>query len=955
MQGSRAHSSNEYLSRASRQGVLMAKLQSGVLLLLAGLLIASCGLGGQESARPVQPVSSPTRSAAATPLPTERALDTDVPTRPPTVTAAPAMRPSATATAVPSPVPTVVPTAVPQPASEFDSPVVAEIVAQLRSLTIDAFFDQSYKQWLLRDPQAVTYLGLGEAFGVGNDRLTDLSDAYTRETQELESAILDLLRSYDRAQLTPEQQVTYDVYEWWLDDRVRGHTFMYHDFPLHQFLGSYDDELIRLFSEIHPLRSEQDVQDYIARLSQVDVQVDQLLEGLRIQRDLGHVPPRAILDMAVANLRRIASSPSRSTPFYAALSGKLQDLVGVSEPAKQELLAQAEAEIQGSVLPAFQSLARFAEDLRTVAPTPFGAWQYPDGEEYYAYRLRHETSTELTADEVHQLGLSEVARIQAEMGQVFVSLGYDPDQSLGQSMGRAIQEGGFVNIRMRDGQNTLIAAFEEILDEVDQRLDEVMDLRPQAGVEVVGDQGFTGGGYYVGPALDGSRPGAFHTGISGSSAPKFNMPTIAYHEAIPGHHFQIAIAQELNLPLLRNDLFFNGYAEGWALYAERLAWELGLYEADPYGNLGRLQLELLRAVRLVVDTGIHAKQWSRQQATDYMKEALGDPSGRWAHEVERYVVIPAQATGYKIGMLELLELRRRATEALGDEFDIKEFHTAVLGNGAMPLELLEAMVEAYIARELGSLDGLPAGDGVVRGWAVLAEKDTYDDVGMTNLPVDHIGLVQMRQVLEEAGWEAAGIREVREFDAALLQQNLDWLADQADNDDVVVLYIAAHGKYLGDVLNWTTTIPAEWQQIASDRRLLVIDACQAAKYTGAMAGDPNPYLSIAAVDRDEYAWSGLEEEGLPIIGGVFTHYFTAAFDQPAADGDGDGWVSAQEAALLAEIQQRAYMHDVVFAVDEFVAMYHKSGIYPDRDPQFPHVILEDSIGGPLYLDLAAYR
>jgi uncharacterized protein (DUF885 family) len=233
---------------------------------------------------------------------------------------------------------------------------------------------------------------------------------------------------------------------------------------------------------------------------------------------------------------------------------------------------------------------------------------------------------------------------------------------------------------------------------VDQALDTVVDIRPEAEVVVVGAPI---GGYYVPAPLDGSRPGMFYASTGGPWVPKFNMPTIAYHEAIPGHHFQIAIAQEMDLPLFRNDLFFNGYGEGWALYAERLAWELGLYEDDPFGNLGRLQLELLRAVRLVVDTGLHAKQWTRAEAKAYVSEALGDPSGRWSHEVERYIVLPAQATGYKIGMLKILELRQRAMDELGEAFDLKEFHNLVLGSGSMPLDILERVVEDYIDAKLG--------------------------------------------------------------------------------------------------------------------------------------------------------------------------------------------------------------------------------------------------------------
>jgi len=249
----------------------------------------------------------------------------------------------------------------------------------------------------------------------------------------------------------------------------------------------------------------------------------------------------------------------------------------------------------------------------------------------------------------------------------------------------------------------------------------------------------------------------------------------------------------------------------------------------------------------------------------------------------------------------------------------------------------------------------PAGDGRVQGWAVLAEKDDYTDVEMTNLLVGYIGVVQIRQVLEDSGWATDQIREVREFDRETLVEALDWLEANADQDDIVVVYIAAHGMYLKRVLLWHEFFAGEWEDIPSHRRLLLIDSCQAANYTSAILSDPAPFLAIAAVAGDEYGWSGLEEEGLPIIGGVFTHYFAAAFDDPQADADGNGMVSAQEAAALAEEQQRTYMHEVVFAVDEFVEGYHEIGVYPERDPGFPDVVVDDTIGEPLYLDLDAYR
>ena len=249
---------------------------------------------------------------------------------------------------------------------------------------------------------------------------------------------------------------------------------------------------------------------------------------------------------------------------------------------------------------------------------------------------------------------------------------------------------------------------------------------------------------------------------------------------------------------------------------------------------------------------------------------------------------------------------------------------------------------------------LPPGDGIVEGWAVLAEKDDYTGLG-TSLMIDYINVELMRRVLEDAGWEEDHIQEVREFDLETLQGGMTWLAENADGDDVVLLYITGHGTYLGKHVGWYDFGAEYWRRIPSSRRLLIIDACNAAKYTWVVRRDRIPYLAIASVDRDEYGWAGLENEGLPIIGGVFTHYFTAAFGDPTADTNGDDLVSAQEAALLAEAQQRVYMHQYVFADERFLEDYHDFGSTPEEDPDYPHVVIEDSIGEPLYLSLDAYR
>jgi uncharacterized protein (DUF885 family) len=550
---------------------------------------------------------------------------------------------------------------------------------------------------VLRSPRDVTAFGLGEYYGVRNDRLDDLSDDYVRETQRLEVAILDLLCGYDRAALSPEQQVSYDVYEWYLESWVRGHEFVYHDYPVNHVFTGYVYRLNELLTELHPLRNRQDVEDYVARLSQVDAQATQLLESLALREEMGVIAPDFILWLARQDILRVLGTDSAdpatikapSLLVYTHLSDALREMEDLSADEKTALREAALDAIRSSYVPGLLEVAGAIDQQAALATDEAGAWKLPNGEAYYAYALSLETSTDLTPEQVHEMGLAEVARIQAELREIFDDLGYPQDQAVGELIQRAIGEGGIVD------SSQVVAAYEAILADIDQRIEAAFDLRPQATVVVIGKT--DGGGYYTPASADGSRPAAFYAFVGGSGVAKAEMPTMAYHEAVPGHHFQDALTQELDLPTFRKYEYSMAYLEGWALYAERLAWELGAYDDDPYGNVGRLKLELLRAARLVVDTGLHAKRWTRDQARAYLLDNVGG----WTHEVERYVVWPAQATGYKVGMVKILELRQRAMDQLGDRFDLKEFHNVVLGDGPLPLSILERLVDEYIAAELG--------------------------------------------------------------------------------------------------------------------------------------------------------------------------------------------------------------------------------------------------------------
>ena len=568
---------------------------------------------------------------------------------------------------------------------------VDEVVSSLQGLSLDQFFEESFKHLMLRDPEWVSAEGLADRFEIDNSQLTDLTDATIRETQELQLAILGMLRQYDRDALSPEQQISYDVYQWYLDDLVRGHRFMYYDYPITHFTTGVQFQLLQLFTDLHPLQSRRDAEDYVRRLSQVNQKFEGLVEGLQLRKEAGVVLPRFLFPWLKGDIRQLAQAQPRRTPLFSAFEEKLGAVEGLGPDERQALLDMAEKAIAESVSPAFAALAEALDDLEPVAPSSVGVSQLPDGRAYYDYVLRHHTTTGLSAEEIHQLGLEELERIHGEMRARFDQLGYPQDAGLPALYARLAQDGGWVS------GARVAETYEAILAQAERDLDAAFDIRPEAELRVIAG---SEGDYYVSASLDGSRPGAFYARVNGGGQARYGMPTLAYHEGVPGHHFQIALAQESDLPLFRNVILFTGYAEGWALYAEQLARELGWYDDDPHGDLGRLQAQAFRAARLVVDTGLHTKGWTFDQAHDFMVENVGMDPGYMQFEVSRYVAWPGQSTAYMVGMLKIMALRQEAMDRLGDQFDLKEFHHVVLSNGSMPLAVLERVVENYIEATL---------------------------------------------------------------------------------------------------------------------------------------------------------------------------------------------------------------------------------------------------------------
>ncbi|MBI2682279.1 MAG: DUF885 domain-containing protein [Acidobacteriales bacterium] len=462
--------------------------------------------------------------------------------------------------------------------------------------------------------------------------------------------------------------------------------------PVTQFYGIHIDipQLVSLL----PFDTVKDYEDYIARLKKFPKQYDDTIDLMRKGKAKKLMPPKILLDLAVGQTERIAAKKPEETPFAVPLKKFPKE---ISEADQKRLREGVLAAIQDSMLPAYQRMAKFLkEDYAPFGRTEPGLWSLPDGDARYAARVKNNTTTDMTPEEVHQLGLREVARIEAEMLKVAQKLGYSDLKTFKE----AVANNPDLHPKSRQ---EMLDLYQKYIDQMYEQIPKLFGRLPKAKVRIEPVPEFrekedSGASYNQGTP-DGKRPGQILVN-TGDFAKRttVNIETTAYHEGVPGHHMQISIAQELpELPPFRQQLFFTAYVEGWALYSERLGEEVGFFK-DPYSYYGHLTDEMLRAVRLAVDTGFHYKRWTRRQVVDFFHEHSGADEVEVQSETDRYIAIPGQALGYKIGQLKILELREKAHKALGDKFDIRAFHDEVLGGGALPMDVLEQRIDAWVAR-----------------------------------------------------------------------------------------------------------------------------------------------------------------------------------------------------------------------------------------------------------------
>lgn len=579
--------------------------------------------------------------------------------------------------------------------------------------TINMLANRQALEFLMRNPEMFTAVGLtdGSIFDHHSDKLAPYTLHQRDEDYAQLARFLAEVRKFDRATLSRQDQITYDIL---VDQYQNGLAFrrfawLQGDelYPVSPMFG-VEVELPAFMLTTHVVRNARTARNYVKRLEAMAEKLDQVTAAMQRQASAGVVLPPSLLERSLTVIHDTVSAPPRDNALVTAFVARMSRVKSLDGAAEQQLENEAIDAVGSRIYPAYARMSAALEALEPAAATQgAGVARLPDGAAYYALALRQNTTTDYTPEQVHALGLSEVARITREMDELLAAAGLTAG-SVGERMAALSVDPRFLLPNDAQGRRQALERYQQILDAVAARMPEYFRTVPGKRLTVervpASQEKGTSGAYYQQAAMDGSRPGTFFANLRDmSEVPTWSMKTLAYHEGIPGHHMQISTALGLkDLPLIRQQTLYSAYAEGWALYAEQLAAEIGMYKDDPWGNLGRLQAELLRAARLVVDTGIHAQGWTREQAIAYMVATTGKAQAEVASEVERYMAMPGQACAYKVGELKILELRARAQAALGPRFNLKDFHTVILENGGVPLTLLEQLVDEWIARTRGS-------------------------------------------------------------------------------------------------------------------------------------------------------------------------------------------------------------------------------------------------------------
>ena len=572
-----------------------------------------------------------------------------------------------------------------------------EITAE--SKKVNAFFEKSFEERVNLSPELQTRLGIKKDY----DKLdNDSPEADAKKLALQKKELIWLTDSVNVEALSKEALLSYKLFKKKVENNIADYKYRLYNYPVNQMFGAQSGKPAFLIN-MHRIDDISDANAYISRLNEFNKYFTQLIKNLEAREAAGIVPPKFVFNKVIEDSENILKGkPFDNTDEKSTLLKDFSEKVSnldIDTKTKSNLETLAKQALLTSVKPAYNSLISFIKKQKERANSDHGAWKFPDGKAFYNNALKRTTTTDLTANEIHEIGLSEVARIHKEMNIIRNKVGFKGTlQDFFQFMKTDKQ---FYYKADKQGKAAYLKKAVNLIDSMETRLDEIFITKPKASIIVKAVESFreksAGKAFYNRPAADGSRPGIYYANLYDmESMPIYQMEALAYHEGIPGHHMQLAIQQELKeVPLFRKFGGYTAYTEGWGLYSEFIPKEMGFY-VDPYSDFGRLAMELWRACRLVVDTGIHAKKWTREEGIAYYTENTPNAELDVIKMVERHIVMPSQATAYKIGMLKILELRTKAKNALGDQFDIRDFHEVVIAQGAIPLNILEEFVNDYI-------------------------------------------------------------------------------------------------------------------------------------------------------------------------------------------------------------------------------------------------------------------
>ena len=575
--------------------------------------------------------------------------------------------------------------------------------------SLDHFLAKELIFGVFDSPEYMTYLGIFDDFSpiLGHNQKLSISSLEDDEKNYRDNLQrLDTLKGYKVNKLSSNQLITHKIAVFDTEiDIERFERFRYHSYPFNQISGNHLN-LVEFMTDTHPIRNGQEAEDYIARVKMFDDALQANLIWLEEQKKLGIFAPKFVFDHVIGQLRELIGYKDSQNPLMQIFIKKINE-IDISEAEKNRLLQELSITIETEVKSGFKLILEFMLENYENANLHHGVWSLPEGDDFYNLRLKSYTTTDYSAEEIHKIGLEEVARIGNRMKEIFVELGYEVNKPIGEMMNDLNEDPRFLYEDTPDRKEIVIRDYNQMVKEAEQDVKPYFEEFPKSPVEVRAVPEYSektaAGGYYQSPSLDGSRPGVFYANLYDiKQTPKFGMRTLTFHEAVPGHHFQIALNLENEDLTLYRRLGYrtSAFTEGWALYSEQLAVEVGMTK-DLYDELGVLQSEMFRANRLVVDTGLHYKKWTREKAMEYMKKTTGMSDTEVRVEIERYIVWPAQATSYKMGMLKILELRDRAINKMGDKFDLKKFHSLVLNQGIVPLFILEDLIDEWIKAEVG--------------------------------------------------------------------------------------------------------------------------------------------------------------------------------------------------------------------------------------------------------------